>query len=209
MSRRSRYICCLVALLLALTVIAMTSVRWFGPPWGDVFSPVSSFGRKMKVAAGWTVRTRWNDENGPLRTREVYRLRLSREGPHGVPVLVRGDYFDSSGHRRSTIRFGSGVQSLFHDAGPPSMTVHYLDGLKCGPRTVWFPDGRLRGYDFHDSLGRQHGVQCRYFTNGVLRSERTYDHGGCVGAAYWWNAQGELVRTMDFSGSNDRDRSET
>ena len=111
--------------------------------------------------------------------------------------LVRGDYYDASGHRRSTVRRGTGIVLGFHDNNVLHHLVVFLDGRTKGPIVLWHRNGIVNSVYYPDESGA-HDVEVTYHSDGSMASRRYYSDDSWTGVHMEWYSDGALKSRQEF-----------
>ena len=132
-------------------------------------------------------------KNGRLR----FRYPLYKGSMHGM-----GTVWDEEGNllREEEFRYGvrHGKNRMWYPGGVLKSECRYVRGRRSGERREWYETGLLRfRYEYlHDtirSLELLHGGCIKYYPNGKIESQVTYDFGVMHGVYRSWDTAGKLT----------------
>lgn len=123
---------------------------------------------------------------------------LRRWQPGRGSLLVKGDYYDLEGRKRSTVRDGTGVAMLFTSNGVLTQMASYVNGIRCGPQIFWTKQGHLREYRYYDIQGWSHGIRYGFHENGEMRRKTLFNDYGHMLYDKYWHENGSLKSLVTY-----------
>ena len=89
-------------------------------------------------------------------------------------------------------------ETTYHPDGKTNITGFYDDkGKRTGQWVAYGENGKLKS-ECEYLAGERHGKHCVYYDSGIKRYEGENDHDQRIGVWKFWDASGNLIKTVDY-----------
>ena len=96
-----------------------------------------------------------------------------------------------------------GAEKWYYEDGSMEREANYKLGRKVGMETYWSADGKKKWTWEHKEDGSS--VWTQYRPNGQKKSQSTWKHFKCDGAAMLWDSNGKMTSRKEFSNGEMKD----
>lgn len=183
------------------TIVAIWCGLWAGcrgpQQMSEINSPTQNHDNTPAVASVATEVREEHFPDGTVSQRvEGYVDEDGRFIPHGVMT-----YFWESGKKKSEVHYVHGVRNgprtAWHENGQVWSTGQFVDNREDGVWTEWYPNGN-KAREFHFKNGAWHGMYTEWYPNGQKKLEVEYVNGKRQGMLTGWDEYGTVVKTIEY-----------